>query len=215
MRRDRLRAFGFPASRLSAALCCFFVSLACCVAVEAQSGRRVPRTRQPAAASAPVIELPKPEPAKPKRVLPNVMLIVAGRIEKKADSAQAIFTKFVARLGGSMKVISLGLVKHGEAEKRARSEAENYVVWLELDRDAYQGGRIVVNSPDYIIRYSILAPQTAAVKAKGKVYYHAIDGPRERRDDQAVVKITPEDAGEAAADMVLDLLAFIAAQQKR
>ena len=209
----RARVLRVP--RLRAALCGLFVTLACAATAGAQSGRRAPRAPQPGTAPAPVIELPHPEPARQKRVLPNVSLLVAGHIEKKSDSAQTIYNKFVARLGASMRVTSLDLVKHEEAERRARSEAENYVIWLELDRDAYQGGRVIFNSPDYVIRYSILAPRTAEVKAKGKVYYHAINGPRARRGAEAVVKITPEDAGEAAADMVLDLLAFIAAQRGR
>jgi hypothetical protein len=145
-------------------------------------------------------------------VLPKVTLIVGGHIDKESDRAEKIFNAFVIRLGQSMQSNSLGLVKHGEVEKRARAETENYVVWLEIERDSYQQGRVIFNSLDYVVKYSVLAPQTAEVKAKGKVYYQGMGGSRTRTDESSVVKNTPEDAGQAAADMVLDWLAFIAAR---
>jgi hypothetical protein len=189
------------------------VVVALCATAQAQSGRRVRAGTQPGATPqpAPVIELTKPEPATPKRVLPKVALIVAIHVEKGSERADTIISSFAARLAKSMQTTSLGLVKHEEAEKRARTETENYVIWLELDRDAVQNGQIVFNSPDYVVRYSVLAPQTAKVLAKGKVYYQAMGGARGRAGDDKVIKISPEAAGEAAADMALDWLAFIAA----
>lgn len=199
--------------RAPTVLCVAFVVIALCATTQAQSGRRVnagvkPGTPPP---PAPVIELTKPEPAPPKRVLPKVALVVAARVEKSSDRAVTIVNTFITRLGQSMQTTSLGLVKHEEAEKRARAETENYVVWLELDRDAVQNGQIIFNSPDYVVRYSVLAPKTAKVLAKGKVYYQAMGGPKGRSGEDKVIKISPEAAGEAAADMALDWLAFIAA----
>jgi hypothetical protein len=55
----------------------------------------------------------------------------------------------------------------------------------------------------------VLAPRTAEVKAKGRVYYQGNGGARTRTDQSSVVKNTPEDAGQTAADMVLDWLVFI------
>jgi hypothetical protein len=184
-----------------------------CAGAWAQSGRRV-RAGEKAGTPppAPVIVPEKAEPAKPKRVLPKVTLFVAGRIDTKSDRANKIFNEFVIQLGQSMQTNSLGLVKHVEAEKRARAETENYVVWIEIERDAYQQGRVIFNSLDYTVKYSVLAPRTAEVKAKGKVYYQAQGGARTRTDESSVVKNTPEAAGQAAADMVLDWLVFIAAR---
>jgi hypothetical protein len=217
VRRTHLCVCGSRAS-LRIALSGLFVALIFCATAEAQSGRRVPRSAQPGAtpAPAPVIVLPKPEatPTPVKRNLPNVALIVAGHFEKPSENATTIFNKCVERLGQSLKTTSLGLVKHEEAEKRARAETENYVIWLELDRDSYQQGRVIFNSLDLVVRYSILAPQTGEVKAKGKVYFQGMGGARTRQDENAVIKATPEDAGEAAADMALDWLAFIAARDK-
>lgn len=203
-----------PASRRArSVLRAWLVVLALCATAQAQSGRRVRAGTQPGAkpAPAPVIELTKPEPAPPKRVLPKVALFVAVHVEKGSDRADAIISAFVSRLALSMQTTSLGLVKHEEAEKRARAETGNYVIWLELDRDAVQNGQIIFNSPDYVVRYSVLAPQTAKVLARGKVYYQAMGGARGRSGDDKVIKISAEAAGEAAADMALDWLAFIAA----
>jgi hypothetical protein len=190
-----------------------FVAVASCATAQAQSGRRVRAGTQPGAKTepAPVIELTKPEHAPPKRVLPKVALVVAVHVEKGSDRATTIISTFVSHLARSMQTTSLGLVKHDEAEKHARAETENYVVWLELDRDAVQNGQIIFNSPDYVVRYSVLAPRTAKVLAKGKVYYQAMGGARGRSGEDKVIKISPEAAGEAAADMALDWLAFIAA----
>jgi hypothetical protein len=201
------------ASRIG--LACLLIASIFCAGVRAQSGRRVRAgekagTPQPA----PVIVPETAEPAKPKRILPKVMLIVGGRIDNKSDRADTIFNAFVIRLGQSMQTNSLGLVKHEEAEKRARAETENYVVWLEIERDNYGQGRVIFNSLDYTVKYSVLAPRTAEVKAKGRVYYQGMGGARTRTDQSSVVKNTPEDAGQTAAEMVLDWLAVLAAQAK-
>jgi hypothetical protein len=201
-----------PAPRRGRVVMRALVVAALCATAQAQSGRRVnsgvrPGTPPP---PAPVIELPKPEPAPPKRVLPKVALVVAVHVEKSSDRAETIVNTFIKRLGQSMPTTSLGLVKHDDAEKRARAETENYVIWLELDRDAVQNGQIIFNSPDYVVRYSVLAPRTAKVLGRGKVYYQAMGGPRGRSGEDKVIKISPEAAGEAAADMALDWLAFLA-----
>lgn len=196
-------------------LACLLVASIFCAGALAQSGRRVRAGEKPGTPqSAPIIVPETAEPAKPKRVLPKVMLIVGGRIDNKSERADAIFNAFVIRLGQSMQTNSLGLVKHEEAEKRARAETENYVVWLEIDRDNYEQGRVIFNSLNYTVKYSVLAPRTAEVKAKGRVYYQGNGGARTRTDQSSVVKNTPEDAGETAADMVLDWLAVLAAQAK-
>lgn len=206
VRRPRALVRRIGAAGLSAA------SIFCAVA-SAQSGRRVSAaatTPQPA----PVIVPAAAEPAKPKRALPKVTLVVGGRTDPKSDRAEAIFNAFVIELGASMRADSLGLVKHDDVLKRARAEKENYVVWLDIGRDNYEQGRVVFDSLDYTVKYEVLAPGTAEVKAKGRVYYQGMGGARTRTGEGSVVRNTPRDAGEAAADMVLDWLAFIDAQNR-
>ncbi|MDQ3906886.1 MAG: hypothetical protein M3268_00940 [Acidobacteriota bacterium] len=190
-----------------------FVASLFCAATSAQSGRRVSPSARPGATPTPLapVIVPPTEPAKPKRNLPKVTLVVGGRTDPKSDRADAIFNAFVIELGASMQTDSLGLVKHDDVIKRARAEKENYVVWLEIERDSYEQGRFIFNSLDYTVKYSVLAPGTAEVKARGRVYYQGMGGARTRTGEGSVVKNTPHEAGEAAADMVLDQLAFIAA----
>ncbi|MDT7603167.1 MAG: hypothetical protein QOF61_1164 [Acidobacteriota bacterium] len=218
MRRIITRARLFGGRAVRAGTLSLFAALIFCATAEAQSGRRVRAGEKPGAtpAPAPVIELPKPEAMAAraaKRTLPNVALVVAGRVDKTSDRAETIFNKFVERLSQSLKTTSLGLVKHEVAEQRARAETENYVIWLELERDSYQQGRVIFNSLDYVVKYSILAPGTGQVKAKGKLYYQAMGGARTRQGEGDIVKITPEDAGETAADLVLDWLVVVAARR--
>lgn len=204
------------------ALSVLVVSLWLCGTVAAQSGRRVQRGAQPGVnqVQAPII-VPEPAAAKtPTRPLPDVAVLVAGRIDGKAQSARAetIFNKCVARLAGSMmKVTSLGLVRRDEALRRAKEEPEAYVVWLELERDSVQGGRILFNSPHIAVRFQIIDPRTGESKGKGKVYYQAQGGGGSRRDEpgDTTVRITPEAAGEEAAEQVLDWFSVLATSQRK
>ena len=189
----------------------------------AQSGRRVvkPANRPPqeaAVASETMSPAAQAETAAAAADTPasrqpavKFKLVVAGRIETKnsTERAATIFNKFVQRLTESptVTVTSLGLLKREEAVKRAQSDAESYLVWLQLDSDAFQEGHILLNSPDLEVKYQIYAPGALKVKTKGKVYYQAMGGPQARRDrwpSGTPIKITPEAAGIEAAEMVLD-----------
>ncbi|MBA3240496.1 MAG: hypothetical protein H0T60_04640 [Acidobacteria bacterium] len=90
------------------------------------------------------------------------------------------------------------------AVKRAQSETDAYVVWLQFEKDSFQNGQIVVNSPDLVVKYNIYAPRTGESKAKGKVFYQAMAGPRGRAGSSDPVKITAEAAGIETADRVID-----------
>jgi hypothetical protein len=170
---------------------------------------------------APIIELPtEPVAKKPQRPLPNVTVIIAGKIDGKTqtDRAQKIYNHFAGRMAESMKINSVGLVKREEALRRAKEEPESYLVWLELERDSVQGGRIIFNSPNITVNFKIIDPRTGESKGKGKVYYQAQAGGGTRRDepgDGAAVRITPEAAGEEAADQALDWFSVLAVSQRK
>lgn len=180
-----------------------------CVIAAAQSGRRPVRPAgQPAGEAGPAVNSqPATPPAGAERALPKIDVLVAGEIKTKDtnERARLIYNNFVIHLGKSgLKVNSLGLLKREEAVRRAQGEAEAYVVLLQLEPDNFQGGRIVFNSPDVVVKYAVYAPRTAQPKAKGKVYYQAVGGARGRAGSDDPVKITPEAAGIEAADRVLD-----------
>ncbi|HLL76192.1 MAG TPA: hypothetical protein VK421_13140 [Pyrinomonadaceae bacterium] len=173
-----------------------------CATAAPQSGRRVrePRTAEPAQ-PAPVIT-PKiaTEPAN-RRNLPDIPIAVAGHVGSKVARARAgaIYNNFAARLGEFMKVTSLGLAKRDEAVRRARGAGWQYVVFLEMEFEPLRDGRIVFSSPDIVVNYTVIDAVTGNSKKKGKIYYRPNGGPAGEP-----IKITPEAAGEEAAELVLD-----------
>lgn len=195
------------------------LSLIACGTAAAQSGRRPPKAVSQPEQPAPAAQIEKKSPppvTSAGRPLPATTLLVAGRFKQQhsADRAQTIFLKFVERLSepSTMKVTSLGVLKREAVVKRAQAEMTAYVVWLELETDNVQEGRVIINSPDLVIKYSVFAPRTGQVKTKGKVYYQTMGGPKIRRGGQwpsgTPIKITAEAAGIEAAERVLDWLSF-------
>lgn len=185
--------------------------LAFCFALHAgagaQSGRRAPRER-PTPEPMPIITpAPTPDP-KQGRNLPDVPVIIAGRIGSRVAKARAevIYNHFATRLGDSMKVASVGLAKRDEAVKRAQGEAWPFVVFVEFEFEAFQNGAVIFNSPDMVVNYSVIDAQTGKTKSNGRVFYRpAAAG--DRGGDEPV-KVTPEAAGEEVAERVLDWFAL-------
>ena len=176
-------------------------------AVAAQSGRRATRQR-PTPEPMPIITPPPTPDPKKGRNLPNVPVIIAGRIGPKVTKARAevIYNHFAIRLGDSMKVASVGLAKRDDAVERARGEAWPFVVFVEFEFESYRDGAVVFSSPDILVKYSVIDAQTGKSKANGRVYFQP-NGAAERGGD-APVKITPEAAGEEVAERVLDWFAL-------
>ena len=144
-------------------------------------------------------------------------LLVAVEMKGGASvAAQVIFDNFAVHLADSgAKVESLGETKKEAAVKRARSEAEAYVVWVQMEKDSFQNGQIVVNSPDLAVKYNVFEPRTGDTKAKGKVFYQAMAGPRGRAGSSDPVKITAEAAGIETAERVIDWFVLVKNQPQR
>lgn len=186
---------------------------------EAQSGRRASKSQPPkptstpssiAAPDAPNSDLPStPQLAGLQQ---KVQLIIGRKPTRKhLQSEDIISASFVKRLSQYTNVLatSVGDLKHTDAVLRARTETESFVVLLSFEIDSFQGGTIILNSPDLQIEYLVLAPQTGKKLTKGKVYFQAIGGGRMRKSDWpggTPIKITPEAAGIEAADYVHDWL---------
>ena|ERR1700674_1360821 len=140
------------------------------------------------------------------------LLIGKQPTRRHLQSEDVIFASFVKRLSQYPNVAATALggdLKHTDAVIRARTEAESFVVLLTFEIDSFQGGTIILNSPDLKIEYLVLAPQTGKKQTKGKVYFQAIGGGRMRKSDWpggTPIKITPEAAGIEAADYVHDWL---------
>jgi hypothetical protein len=206
-----LKSFGLAALMLLFGL---FSSL------EAQSGRRAAKS-QPASTPAPTpSSVATPDSPNTDSPLPTpldglqqkVKLLIGRQPTRKhLQSEDVILASFVKRLNQDTNVsaTALGDLTHTEAVIQAKGEAESFVVVLSFEIDSFQGGTIILNSPDLQIEYLVLAPRTGKKQTKGKVYFQAIGGGRMRKSDWpggTPIKITPEAAGIEAAIHVHDWL---------
>jgi hypothetical protein len=118
---------------------------------------------------------------------------------------------FVNRLNQdpNISATSAGDLQHTEAVLLAKTESEAFVVLVSFEIDSFQGGTIILNSPDLQVDYLVLAPQTGKKQTSGKVYFQAIGGGRMRKSEWpggTPIRITPEAAGQEVADHIHDWL---------
>jgi hypothetical protein len=194
--------------------------------IEAQSGRRADppsssATPTPAMPATGNINAEAEKPLHPGELPTKVRLLVARQpTSKHLHTEDQIFASFVKQLNRyeNIEATSVGDIKEGQAVERAKAETDAFVVLLRFDIDNFQGGTIIMNSPDLQIDYSVLAPQTGKKQAKGKVYFQAIGGGRMRRSDWpngTPIKITPEGTGIEAADGLYFWLKLAAMKKAR
>lgn len=104
----------------------------------------------------------------------------------------------------------IGSLKRDQAAKRALKETDAYVVLIQFEVDNFQGGKIVINSPDLEVKYFVFAPRNSQPQLKGKVYYQSIGGPQGRKANSPgdpPIRITVEAAGHEAAERLYFWLA--------
>lgn len=187
--------------------------------VYAQSGRRAPRAEPSPKAAMPDKEndasqqTPLASTSQPVAHRMN-LLVARQRSSKHLMSEDTISASFLKRLNEFTGVTgsSLGELKREEAIKRARSEAESFVVLLQFEIDNFQEGRIVLDSPDLEVKYFVYAPRSGQLQTKGKVYYQAIGGAKIRKDnwpEGPPIKITAEAAGIETAERLHDWLTVV------
>jgi len=176
----------------------------------AQSGRRAPKPSQP-----PVIPQSDSDttPKTSARELKQQVSLLVGRepSSKHLLSEDAIFTTFLQQLNDFKNVTatSIGDLKRDHAVKRAKTEADPIVVLMQFDVDEFQGGTIILNSPDLDIRVLVFEPRTGKKKFEGKVYYKAVGGPMLKKDNWpngTPIRITKEAVAIEAAEQVRDWL---------
>jgi hypothetical protein len=182
---------------------------------EAQSGRRAMKT-QPAGTPSPSPALPITEneaSLPPLGSLQNKVKLFIGRqpTQRHLQSEDVILASFVKRLNQyrNISATSVGDLSQKQAVQRARNEAQSFMVMLNFEIDTFQGGTIVLNSPDLQIEYKVLAPRTGKEQTKGKVYFQSIGGGRMRKSDWpggTPIRITADAAGIEAADHIYDFL---------
>jgi hypothetical protein len=177
----------------------------------AQSGRRAPKPPQ-----SPTTNPQTDSDTIPKssgRELKQRVSLLVGRepSSKHLLSEDTIFATFLQQLNGFKNVTatSLGDVKRDHAVKRAKSETTPIVILMQFDVDEFQGGTIILNSPDLDIKVLVFEPHTGRKKFEGKVYYKAVGGPMLKKDNWpngTPVRITTEAVAIEAAEQVRDWL---------
>ena len=165
----------------SSALTPLFVSLlmlVCLVATQAQSGRNAGR-RNPT--SAPASDSTPAPPRSSSSATPHqkISFIVARYIQSPNVSAETLFAfnGFVKRLSDSSAVEVVPVqtdMTRKQAIDRAKSEESAYVVWLRVEVDTADteiaAAGAPINPGCLLVSYTVYSPQTAKVKAQGRVY---------------------------------------------
>ncbi len=193
--------------------------LAACFGIEAsaQSGRRGTGASTANQSTTPLASTgaPNTETASARATPePKLRLLVARQLTSKhLMNEDAIAVSFFKRLAAYVDVdcISIGDIKQAQAQARAKSEKEAFIVLLKFDINSYQSGTIILNSPDLEIEYFAFAPQTGKKHVKGKVYFQTIGGGRMQKSgwpNGTPIRITPEAAGIEAAETLYHLLAI-------
>ena len=172
-----------------------------------QSGRRANRTSATPAPSP--IPAPTPETAAHKKFAelnyPVHLLIAKEHTSKHLPTEEVIFNSFIHRLNElpNIQGTLIGNLKRDEAAKRALAETDAYVVLLQFEIDNFQGGKVVINSPDLEVKYFVFPPRSNQPQLRGKIYYQSLGGPQGRKANSPgdpPIRITVEAAGHEAAE---------------
>ncbi|MFZ0061680.1 MAG: hypothetical protein WAL47_06555 [Pyrinomonadaceae bacterium] len=172
-----------------------------------QSGRRANQTSATPAPSP--IPAPTPETAAHKKFAelnyPVHLLIAKEHTSKHLPTEEVIFNSFIHRLNElpNIQGTLIGNLKRDEAAKRALAETDAYVVLLQFEIDNFQGGKVVINSPDLEVKYFVFPPRSKQPHLRGKIYYQSLGGPQGRKANSPgdpPIRITVEAAGHEAAE---------------
>lgn len=156
----------------------FSVLFAFAPSASAQAGRAV---RKPSAEPRPTAQPPASAAEQPRAnssTHPAAIFIVTKMVEHSALMVETriAFEGFVERLKQSAEVevreVSTDVTR-GDAVGRAKAESEAYVIWLRMEIDAVDSENASVSrfNPGCVyVTYTVYSPQTAKVKAQGRVY---------------------------------------------
>jgi hypothetical protein len=177
-----------------------------------QSGRRAPRTAPSPDVEAPpakeVVEKPKP---------PLVSLAVgtdspSGMVYIPSYLYGVVQDGCVGRLRESraVNVSGTGPLPRSEAIKRAKSEKQTYVLWMELRGDGTGfSGTDNVEPSELGIRFYLYSPETAKVLTQGDVWQGRRSGPITRSptsNNRYYVEARLKESAREVADRVLKAL---------
>jgi hypothetical protein len=141
----------------------------------AQSGRRTPKVKSPAPVETPT---PAPTPKSKPPVKPEFSLKVVSNVSQSVYLRISFPEKMLRWTVERLKNSPLLEVAAGESAtlKEAQEMAKNsddFIVLLELDENSFgnpQPGRTRAASGEIWINFTVLTPQTAKIKQKGRAY---------------------------------------------
>jgi hypothetical protein len=181
------------------------------VAGLSQSGRRAPRP-----APSPDIETPTTKEVVEQSKPPLVSLVVgtdssSGLVYIPSYLYGVVLDGCVGRLreSRSLNVSGTGPLPRGDAIKRAKSEKQTYVLWLELRGDNEGFSDTGVDPSELAIRYYLYAPVTAKVLNQGDVWQGRRTGPITRSptsNNRIYVEARLKESAREVADRVLKAL---------
>jgi hypothetical protein len=122
---------------------------------------------------------------------------------------EAVWSGFIDRLGKFSAVVVAAdkNMNRKEASERAKKQAENFVVLLQLNVPNVNAGVGQVSLDDLIVSYSIYSPGTGKVKESGQVHVRSSVSVLSRRlPSGRTGEAQLKDAGRETADRVLALL---------
>jgi len=151
----------------------------CLIAAQAQSGRSTGHRNPssvPAADPTPPAQTQRPSNAAPSQKLSFIVTKYVQGPNVTIETSTA-FNSFVRRLSDSTSVEVTTLqtdMTRKQGIDRAKSEESAYVVWLRMEVDTVDTERAIAGAPInpgcVFLSYTVYFPQTAKVKAQGRVY---------------------------------------------
>lgn len=149
----------------------------CALTVNAQSGRRLPKSKAP---PPPVPEAVPAEKKPAEKPRPTLSFIIGIDRDLSFVGIPVYFSDSVLRACAdrldnfpSVDVdVAHRDVNRGDAIKRAKAEKEAYVVYLQLRADSMNADR-GSNLSDVYLEYVVFTPTTAKVATSGRTYQQA------------------------------------------
>jgi hypothetical protein len=186
----------------------------CAISVEAQSGRRQPKTTPAAPVPTPTPE-PTPEPKAQEKKSELGFILAADRYTSMESYPWSYFDAVMVGCAGRLRSASSATVdiaqndmNRGEAIKKAKAETTTYVVSIKLKLD-----QMARSYDDLEVEFTVFAPQTAKVVTFGTAYQNTnragpiVVGPRSRGSSGALYREQLlKRAGEDMAERILKAL---------
>ncbi|HEY6804867.1 MAG TPA: hypothetical protein VI306_14935 [Pyrinomonadaceae bacterium] len=156
--------------------CLCLLVLICGFDLQAQSGRRQPRTEPAAPIPTPTPE-PTPTPSSPKKDSDTLLLV---GIDNSGAFNQFPLTFYAAAVDGCTEELKRNAIvdvdsatkemTRSDAINRAKTDPKTYVIYLQLKNQLRPEAQGTDSSEEIELEYTVFAPLTAKILANGTAY---------------------------------------------